>query len=87
MHVLHAYSAFGIYHLMFLKSRREISNHKSAQARFAMSAETLSRLKSWFGKTSDSVLTVRDGLDGSQIAALRNMVEQSGKIRIRREKE
>ena len=55
-------------------------------APFSMSQDTLRRLTTWLEKTSDSVLAVRDGLAMTQIAALRGMVEPTGRIRLRPDK-
>ena len=55
-------------------------------AKFAMSDETLDRLKSWLEKTTDSVFVVRDGLEANKISELRGMVEQSSGILISPEK-
>jgi len=55
-------------------------------APFSMSEDTLRRLTTWLEKTSDSVLAVRDGLTMTQIAALRGMVEPTGRIRLRPDK-
>ncbi len=58
----------------------------TAQAPFSMSDETLRRFKAWIGRTSDSVLAVRDGLTMPTITALRGMVQQPGSIQSTPEK-
>ncbi len=61
---------------------KEKKQDAHSQATFALSEETLKRLKRWFSETSDSVFAVRDGLAASEIAALRGMVEQPDRIKI-----
>jgi len=53
---------------------------------FAMSAETLKKFSQWLGRTSDAVFAVRDGLDLSQVAALRGMDTANGTIKIKPDK-
>lgn len=65
---------------------RETQGSMTMQARFAMSQGTLDRLIGWFEKTSDSVLAVRDGLATSEITGLRNMIEQTDRVRIKPDK-
>ena len=58
----------------------------TAQAPFSMSDKTLRRFKAWLGRTSDSVLAVRDGLTVPMLNALRGMVQQPGAIQSNPEK-
>jgi len=58
------------------------ADEDSARAPFFMSRETLARFKKWLGRTSDAVLTVRDRLDLSQIAALRETIGRGGGVSV-----
>ncbi len=62
------------------------TQENSSKASFSMSRETLQRFKEWLGRTSDSVFAVRDGLAMPEIAAVRGMVERTGGIQIKSEK-
>ncbi|WP_424947321.1 DEAD/DEAH box helicase family protein [Candidatus Spongiihabitans sp.] len=70
---------------LLIPEYREVQGDPT-RARFSMSGETRQRFKAWLGKTSDSVLAVRDGLEMPQIAALRSMVEPTGNIQTESEK-
>ena len=71
--------------LLLVPKYRE-TREDSSRVPFAMSGETLQRFKAWLGRTSDSVLAVRDGLVADQIAELRGMVERENKIQLLPEK-
>ena len=66
---------------------KKTKNRQSARAEFSMSEETLSRLKKWIEKTSDSVFVVRDGLTMPKISTFRDVIEQPGGIRLEPEKD
>ena len=61
---------------------REVDDEDSTRAPFFMSRETLARFKKWLGRTSDAVLAVRDRLDISQIAALRETIGRGGGVSV-----
>lgn len=60
---------------------------RSDQAKFVMSDATHKRLASWLAHTSDSVLTVRDGLATAEIGALRAMADDAEGIRTHADKD
>lgn len=61
---------------------KEAKHGAAAQGKFAISEKTMSRLKSCMETTSDAVFAVRDGLEITQITALRGMVKNTEKIQL-----
>ncbi len=65
---------------------KEANGNVATQTKFAISVETLGRLKNQLEETSDSLLAVRDHLTPEQITNLRELVKQQKNLSIKPEK-
>ena len=71
---------------LLIPKYKEIADSAVARAKFAMSKETLGRLKNYVERTSDAVFTVRDGLETAGISTLRATVKTPETVQLTTEK-
>ena len=71
---------------LLIPEYKKAKDSVAAQGQFAMSEKTRNRIKNYIKKISDAVFAVRDGLEVSRIAALRDMVTNTENIQLTPEK-
>ena len=72
---------------LFIPAYKEAKGDAAIRTKFAVSENTLNRLKNQLMKTSDSLLMVRDDLSPTQISELRSLVGRQENFSIGQEKD